>query len=105
MSREHEERDMVAILATAQARKLREPQNRAKGTWHAASAMELMKALEAELRELAGAVLAADWGDPVCVAAVVSECADVANFAGMICQNAKEGRWKRQREREPGAPE
>lgn len=95
MSREHAERDMVAILATAMAKKLREPQNRAKGGWENERPFDLIEKLQGEFKELAAAVLAADWNDPTCVAAVVKECADVGAYAGMIADNATNGRWKR----------
>lgn len=60
--------------------KLNEPRNVAKGGWDACHPMELLRLLEVEVKELRAALshLSPNRED------VISECADVANFAAMI---------------------
>lgn len=85
MSTPGEERQLVDTLRGVQLKALRT--NRWKGHWHEESVAWLLKRLHGELGELVE-VLMADKPDPD---AVERECADVANFAAMIADNARTG--------------
>ena len=52
--------------------------------WEHLSILTLIKRIKDETRELEGAFMSGDWRE------VQLECADVANFAGMIHDNVRE---------------
>ena len=70
----------VAFLAVAMADKLKEPQNMAKGGWMHETPGVLLERIHEELRELSQ-----EFGKPTWeFGPIVSEAADVANFAMML---------------------
>lgn len=70
-----------AVLRFAEAMELRLRANAAKGGWHNEPITWLFLRMREELGELEGALCRYDHD------AVRQECADVANFAMMICEN------------------
>lgn len=85
MSRRKDEDRLIAGMSEAMRTKLR--LNRHKSSWQGMTAANLLALLEAEVRELKEACEAAAL-DPYKLDSVRMEAADVANFAGMIADNA-----------------
>lgn len=82
---------LVLCHARAMYRGLRQPKNRRKGGWQHLDSQYLLRRLQREVVELQAALWAyedhgGDWRQ------VVSEAADVSNFAAMLADNAKRGK-------------
>lgn len=85
MSRKRDEDRLIAGMSEAMRTKLR--LNRHKSPWAAMPVASLVSLLKKEVEELEAACVEAAT-DPYKLDAVRYECADIANFAGMIADNA-----------------
>lgn len=80
-------REPVRWFGTEMERKL--CAHDSKGHWAECTTAFLIKRMKEEIKELEKAVKEKR------VPAIISECADVANFVMMIADNADEKRWKK----------
>lgn len=84
---------IVSLLSQEMLRKMEKPENAAKGNnWREFSFYDLFSMLREEVAELSEQVMFVD--SPDChpsrenLNAIISECADVANFCAMIVDKA-----------------
>jgi hypothetical protein len=89
-SREEEMREPVRWFAGEMEKKLKA--NDHKGGWSSLWFDDLWELLGQELDELENAIAESDADDPVTNEELISECADIANFAMMIADNSRAAR-------------